>query len=48
VVVRLTDHIKRDELPLLVRSTSPIAVERGLYVVGGPGIALSSGIPLRG
>ena len=47
VAVRLTDHIKRDELPLLVRSTSPIVVERGLYVVGAPGLTLSSGIPLR-
>lgn len=47
LTVRLTDHIKREDLPLLVESTSPVVVERGLYAVGTPGIALSSGIPLR-
>ncbi|HVF32891.1 MAG TPA: DUF5719 family protein [Acidimicrobiales bacterium] len=47
VAVRLTDHIKRDELPLLIRASSPIVVERGVYVVGGPGIGLSAAIPLR-
>ena len=44
--IRLTDHIKRPDLSLLVRSSGSIVVERGIYVVGGPGIALSSGIPL--
>lgn len=47
LTVRLTDHIKREDLPLLVEATSPVVVERGLYAVGSPGIALSSGIPLR-
>ena len=47
LALRLTDHIKREDLPLLVQSTAPVVVERGLYVVGGPGIAISSGIPLR-
>jgi len=47
LALRLTDHIKREDLPLLVQSTTPVVVERGLYVVGGPGIALSSGVPLR-
>lgn len=45
--VRLTDHVKRDDLPILVRASSPVVVERGLYRVGGPGIAVSSGVPLR-
>ena len=47
VAVRLTDHIKREDLPLLVESTEPVVVERGLYVVSGAGVALSAGIPLR-
>ncbi|MEA3078092.1 MAG: hypothetical protein QOF60_3000 [Actinomycetota bacterium] len=47
VAVRLTDHVKRDDLPLLVRSTKPVVVERGLYRVGGLGLAVSAGIPLR-
>lgn len=45
--LRLTDHVKRDDLALLVRSSSPIVVERGIYLVGVPGLALSSAIPLR-
>lgn len=45
--VRLTDHIKRDDLPVLVEATAPVVVERGLYLVGQPGLALSAGIPLR-
>ncbi len=47
LALRLTDHIKRDDLPLLVTATAPVVVERGIYVVGGPGIALSSGLLLR-
>ncbi|MBW3614750.1 MAG: hypothetical protein KY439_05495 [Actinobacteria bacterium] len=47
VAVRLTNHVKREDLALLVRSTAPVVVERGLYRVGAPGLALSSGIPLR-
>jgi hypothetical protein len=44
--LRLTDHVKREDLALLVQSSSPIVVERGVYLVGSPGLALSSGIPL--
>ncbi|MBW3557107.1 MAG: hypothetical protein KY454_09270 [Actinobacteria bacterium] len=47
VAVRLTDHVKREDLALLVRATAPVVVERGLYRVGSPGLALSSGVPLR-
>jgi hypothetical protein len=45
--IRLTDHIARADLSLLVTSSTPVVVERGVYAVGTPGIALSSGIPLR-
>lgn len=45
--LRLTDHIKRADLALLVRSSAPVVVERGMYLVGSPGIALSLGVPLR-
>lgn len=47
VAVRATEHFSREDLALLVSSTSPVVVERGIYLVGSPGIALSSGIPLR-
>jgi hypothetical protein len=39
--------IQREDLPLLVQSSSPVVVERGISLVGSPGLALSSGIPLR-
>jgi hypothetical protein len=45
---RLGDHIQRGTLPVVVSSTEPVVVERGLYVVGGPGISQSMGIPLPG
>lgn len=45
---RITDHVKRDDVPMLVESSGgPIVVERGVYAVGGPGVALSPGIPMR-
>lgn len=47
VAVRITDHIKRADLPLLVRADNPVVVVRSLYRVGRPGIALSPAIPLR-
>jgi hypothetical protein len=43
---RLSDHIKRDALPLVVESSSPVVVERALYLSGSPGLASSLGIPL--
>jgi hypothetical protein len=39
--------IQREDLPLLVQSTAPVVVERGIYLVGAPGVALSSGVSLR-
>jgi hypothetical protein len=47
VAVRLTDHLSRPDLSLLVRATTPVVVERGIYAVGSPGLSLSAGIPLR-
>ncbi|HEX7167504.1 MAG TPA: DUF5719 family protein [Acidimicrobiales bacterium] len=45
---RLTDHIRRDDLPLLVEATGgPVVVERSLYAVAGLGLSLSPGVPLR-
>ena len=47
VAVRASEHFSREDLALLVSATAPVVVERGVYLVGSPGIALSSGIPLR-
>jgi len=45
---RLTDHIKRDDLALLVEAVGgEVVVERALYAVGSPGLSLTAGIPLR-
>jgi hypothetical protein len=46
VVIRLGDHIDRDDLPVIVTADGPIVVERGLYRIGGGGMAQSIGIPL--
>ncbi len=47
--IRLGERIQRDDLALLVRSTEPIVVERGLYRVGedARGASNSVGIPSR-
>jgi hypothetical protein len=45
---RLTDHVRRDELALLVESVGGgVVVERAIYAVGSPGLSLTAGIPLR-
>jgi hypothetical protein len=46
LVIRLGDHIAREDLPVVVTAGGPIVVERGLYRIGGVGMALSIGIPL--
>ncbi|MGQ0832146.1 MAG: DUF5719 family protein [Microthrixaceae bacterium] len=46
VVIRLGDHIDRDNLSVIVNADGPIVVERGLYRIGGGGMAQSMGIPL--
>ena len=44
--IRLSDHIRREVLPLVVTADGPVVVERGLYRVGGRGVSQSMGIPL--
>ncbi len=46
LALRLSDHIDREELPLVVSADGPIVVERGLYRIDGRGISQSMGIPL--
>jgi hypothetical protein len=43
--IRIGDHSLREDLPLLIRASGPIVVERGLYRVGGDGISQAIGIP---
>lgn len=45
-VIRLSDHVQREALPLVVSADGPVVVERGLYRVGGRGISQSMGIPV--
>lgn len=45
-VVRLGDHVDNENLPTVVSGDGPIVVERGLYRIGGLGMAQSMGIPL--
>ena len=45
--IRLGDHIKRDDLPLLVTASGPVVVERDLYRVGILGVSTSIGVALR-
>lgn len=47
VALRIGDHIKRDNLPLLIRSEQPVVLVRSLYRIGKPGISLGAGIALR-
>ncbi|HEX2698795.1 MAG TPA: DUF5719 family protein [Acidimicrobiales bacterium] len=44
-VLFLNDHVKRPELPVVVRSTVPVFVER-LYSLGAAGVWIGPGIPL--
>ena len=44
---RIGDHIKRPDLPMLVAADAPIVVERGMFKVGGLGMASAIGIPQR-
>ncbi|HET9442125.1 MAG TPA: DUF5719 family protein [Acidimicrobiales bacterium] len=45
--IRLTDHIRRQDLALRVTASEPVVVERGLYGVNAATLALSPGVPLR-
>lgn len=44
---RISDHLRRDGLTLLIESDSPVVAARTLYQVGGPGISSTPGIALR-
>lgn len=44
-VIRLGDHLERDELSITVTADTPVVVERGLYRIGGGGISQALGIP---
>jgi hypothetical protein len=46
LAIRLSDHIDREVLPLVVTADGPIVAERGLYRIDGRGISQSMGIPL--
>lgn len=44
-VVRLGDHLDRDELAVVVQADGPVVVERGLHRIGGLGLSQAVGIP---
>lgn len=44
--IRLGDHVRREDLPLIVRAEGPIVAERSIFRVGGTGISQAIGIPL--
>lgn len=44
-VIRLGDHIDRDELSVVVRASGPVVAERGLHRIGGLGLSQALGIP---
>ena len=44
---RIGDHIKRPDLPMLVVADAPVVIERGMFKVGGIGMASAIGIPQR-
>ena len=43
---RLGDHVQRDPLPVVVRSSTPVVVERALFNPTGAGVNETMGIPL--
>ena len=45
--IRISDHLRRDGLTLLVEADRPIVAARTLYQVGGPGISSTPGVILR-
>lgn len=42
---RLSDHVKRSPLPVVVESSLPVVAERALYKIGGAGFTATIGIP---
>jgi hypothetical protein len=45
-VIRLGDHVQREDLALLITADGAVVAERGLYRVGGDGLSQAIGIPL--
>jgi hypothetical protein len=45
--LHVNPQLKRAATPLLVTSTEPVVVERDLYRLKAPGLAMSPAIPLR-
>jgi hypothetical protein len=43
----INDSLKRPAVPILVTSTEAVVVERDLYRIKAPGLAMSAAIPLR-
>ena len=46
ISIRLSEHVDRERLALMVQADGSIVAERGLYRVNGRGISQSIGIPL--
>jgi hypothetical protein len=47
LAIRLGDHIQRFPLPVLVRASGAVVVERAVYGVGRVGVSTTLGIPFR-
>lgn len=46
VTVDIGQHVNRADLPIVVESDRPVAVERGLYNDDGTGMSFAAGIPM--
>ena len=47
LVIRLSDHAETFPLPLVVRSSRPVVVDRTIYSTDRPGLSATIGVPLR-
>jgi hypothetical protein len=47
-LIRLGEHVQRDDLALVITADGPIVAERGLFRVGGDGLSQAIGIPQAG
>lgn len=45
--IRLGEHIRRPDLPLIVEATAPVSVQRSLFRVGALGVSTTPLVPLR-
>lgn len=48
IPLRLSDHVKRSPLPIVLTSSVPVVAERALYKIGAPGFSATIGIPSSG